>query len=702
MLDTGGNALTSTALYGYDTTYQFSTGVEQTSAGEYHFEYTDPSNAQTGSITSMPLGTLARTTETSYLTYNAAYRGRNLLGLTTTEVVKDEWGNVLARKENAYDEGSYPLLTYPSVMGWIDPQTTARGNPTTTRRFTDILLGSYLETHTQFDQCGSPRNSWDAHDPSSPGHGHLSQVEYSGTYQYVYPTRSLSPVPDPSGAYGSTTALEMTSVYDYTTGLATSTTDANGQLTSLSYADDSGALDPLLRLRKVTRPAGGGWTKYNYGIFDNAGTSNRYVETINALDASRSSYSYQFFDGVGRPNRTFLYVGPGAYDTTDTQYDQMGTVWRTSQPYRSAGAADPIPATAKWTTTAYDALGRVRTVTTTDGAVVETSYAGNEVTVKDQINNMRRTRTDALGRNVAVIEDPLGVPQQTDYTYDAVGNLREVEQGVQHRYFMYDALSRVLRAKNPEQAVNPALGGADPLTGNSQWAVSFSYDLNGNQQSRTDARNVTATYTYDNLNRQTKAQYSDGTQPVEQFYDANWKGQLWRVSSGGNISDLGSQDAVGRPRLRRQWFSDGPYWRYYDVNYSYDLSGNVISQTYPSGHTTSYQYDVAGRLLDFSGTLGDGASRVYSTGVIYDEAGRMKQEQFGTQTPVYNKSYYNVRGQLSEIRVGTTANDTGWNRGALINHYSDQSWAGSGTDNNSNLKSRTSTSRTTTKSAAIP
>lgn len=77
------------------------------------------------------------------------------------------------------------------------------------------------------------------------------------------------------------------------------------------------------------------------------------------------------------------------------------------------------------------------------------------------------------------------------------------------------------------------------------------------------------------------------------------------------------------------------------------------------------------------GGIGSGASRTYSTGISYDEAGRLRQEQFGTTTPVYNKLFYNLRGQLSEIRVGTTPNDTGWNRGAIINHYRDQTWAGS-------------------------
>lgn len=686
ILDTGGNALTSAALYGYDLTYQFLTGVELTSSSEYHFAATDQTTAQSGLISAMPIGALARTTETSYLTWNSAYRGRQLLGLLTSEVVRDASGVIVARKEILYDEATYPLLTYPSVVGWSNPQTTARGNATTVRNYSDPSAGSYLETHTQYDQCGGARNMWDAHVASAPNHGHMTQVEYSPTYHYAYATRNLTPVPDPSGAYGSTTALETLSAYDFTTGLPTSMTDANGFVTTLSYADDAGVLDPLLRLRRLTRPSGGGWTKFNYGYSNNAGLNNRYVETVTALDASRSTISYQFYDGLGRPNRTFVYVGPNSFDTADTQYDVMGRVLRASQHYRTTGSPVAIPADAKWTTTAYDAIGRVRTVTTPDGAVIETTYSGNEVTVRDQAGKRRRTRSDALGRMIAVIEDPLGAALQTDYIYDVLGNLRSVQQGTQRRYYMYDALSRPLRVRNPEQAVNASLGGTDPVTGNTQWSLGYAYDLYGNLQTRTDPRNVTATYTYDNLNRHTRTQYSDGTPQVEQSYDTYFRGRLWRVSNGGDVAEDGNFDSLGRPRLRRQWFFDGTSWRYYDVTCAYNLAGGVTSETYPSGHTTTYQYDAAGRTSHFAGTLGDGVSRVYSTGIAYDEAGRMKQEQFGTQTPVYNKSYYNVRGQLSEIRVATTPNDTFWNRGAIINHYSDQSWAGSGTDNNGNLR----------------
>src|SRR5260370_41700610 len=120
---------------------------------------------------------------------------------------------------------------------------------------------------------------------------------------------------------------------------------------------------------------------------------------------SRNIDAYQFFDGLGRPNRGFLNIGNGNYNTTDTQYDNMGRILRVSNPYLSTGSASSINPSDSWTTTAYDGLGRVLTVTTPDSAVVTTAYAGSTsgilgmtVLVTDQAGKKRRSLTYALGR----------------------------------------------------------------------------------------------------------------------------------------------------------------------------------------------------------------------------------------------------------------------------------------------------------------
>jgi YD repeat-containing protein len=116
--------------------------------------------------------------------------------------------------------------------------------------------------------------------------------------------------------------------------------------------------------------------------------------------------------------------------------------------------------------------------------------------------------------------------------------------------------------------------------------------------------------------------------------------------------------------------------------------------SWTSGRTVTYAYDTAGRSANVTGNLGEvGSARTYSTGIIYSPFGGMTKEQFGTTTPIYNKLFYNSRGQLAEIRESTSytgPTDTTWDRGAIINHYSNN-YCGmcsgqSMTDNNGNLR----------------
>jgi YD repeat-containing protein len=115
--------------------------------------------------------------------------------------------------------------------------------------------------------------------------------------------------------------------------------------------------------------------------------------------------------------------------------------------------------------------------------------------------------------------------------------------------------------------------------------------------------------------------------------------------------------------------------------------------TYPSGHTINNLYDQAGRLTGFSGNLGDGNTRTYSSGMLYSPVGGLVKEQFGTATPIYNKLFYNSRGQLAEIRESTSytgPSDFSSDRGAIVNNYSNNCTGicsgSSMPDNNGNLR----------------
>jgi RHS repeat-associated protein len=420
--------------------------------------------------------------------------------------------------------------------------------------------------------------------------------------------------------------------------------------------------------------------------------------------------SQAVYDGLGRTTERRQYEDATSYIAVLQAYNKLGRPNETSNPFRSGE-------TIRWTTTSFDDLGRVISVTTPDSAVVNTYYNGTQVLVKDQAGKERMSLTNGLGELTDVWEitaaddatesitfpnhSEVAAGYRTKYEYDTLGNLITVTQrkgtsgAIQTRTFAYDSLKRLTSAANPESGT-----------------ISYQYDNNGNLTQKTDARGIVSTYLYDALNRNYSIAYSNdpaNTPSVTRTYDnpasgAYGIGRLWKTQTSGNagtLTTIDSFDAMGRPLTQRQQFYSGTsFGQSFSVSSTYDLAGHPLTLTYPfANHTVNYNYDQAGRLGDkdaqhlaFTGNLGDGTTtRTYSSGIIYSSLGGMAKEQLGTDTPLYNKLAYNSRGQLSEMRVSTNWNNSSWDRGKIINDYSDQcsGAACDGTDNNGNLKKQT-------------
>jgi RHS repeat-associated protein len=621
-------------------------------------------------------GALVKHTQTTYINTSAnlsSSTGIYLLGLTdTTSVfaVNSSGQETLASSTNIdYDEySSYPLFTYDAVTvtGWQDPGSV-RGNPTTVKRWLNTD-NSWIETHARFDQLGNSRESWDAL-------GRKSETFYTDAFTdsvnrntFAFPTLTKSPIPDSNNTYGSNSAFESSSVYDYRSGLVKTSTDITGQTTTFEYND---LLD---RLTKVINPTGGGWT----GFYYNDTVGDLYVKTTSTLDQNRTLVSYSFFDALGRSVRSFSPKGGGVWIIADTEYDAAGRVRRVSKPYEDTSlSATPNPAD-NWVTTDYDALGRVRHVITADGSTVETTYSGNTVTVIDADLNKRTTESDGLGRLTRTTEDPGGsgkLNYATDYTYDILGNLRSVDQGAQHRYFMYDSLSRLIRSYNPEQDVNPDLHLADPLTGREDWSTKIDYRANGDISSKTDARGIRTDFSYDNLNRVYQRSYTatrtlpggtyTATPTVSIYYDgrgiglssipASFLGKLTRVTSSVGETRYTEFDAMGRVKSSEQ-IVDGV--TYSMPLYAFNLGGGLESQTYPSGRVVTNTYDDGGKLSVVSGQVPNQAAKTYASNFDYSltSTGATSKVQLGNGR--WESVVYNKRLQPTQIALGTTQGAT--------------------------------------------
>ena len=187
----------------------------------------------------------------------------------------------------------------------------------------------------------------------------------------------------------------------------------------------------------------------------------------------------------------------------DTTYDANGRILCVTNPYTSTIGASTCM-------TGYDGLDRPLSQLLQDNVSIKAwSYGANTTTSTDE-RGVSWTRTkDAFGRLTQVTE-PGGT--QTSYSYDVLGNLHTINQvgaaagdTPRVRSFTYDSLSRLVCALNPESSGGGnSSGSACPLYagyGSPAGAITYTYDLNGNVLSKTDAAGDVVSMSYDPLNR---------------------------------------------------------------------------------------------------------------------------------------------------------------------------------------------------------
>jgi RHS repeat-associated protein len=648
-----GSALAQTSTFAYDTTYEMSTGIDQIQTATYDYAAVDNTPAQTGTISAIPLGSLARYSETEYRN-DAVFRNNNILGLGSVSKLKDSAGTIVSQSEMLYDESNY-----------LPASVTGRALPTSSRVW-DSTKGlvtnpaAYLTTHAKFDTYGNRIEATDAK-------GITTFTEYDATY-HAFPTKVTTAVPDPNPssnpdglAHGSSTAFESTITYDTSTpplGLPITTTDANGQTATMDY-------DAYLRPKKVTPPAGAGISETIY----NDTPGNIWVKSRAQIDATNWAESITYYDGIGRAYKTEKIDSQGNV-FTESEFDQMGRVKRSTNPYKATE-------TKIWTTPEYDNLGRVITITSPDGAITQSSFGistaagfiGATKQITDQAGKKRKGITDGLGRMIRVIEDPDGQNLATDYVFDTLGNLHKTIQGEQSRYFMYDSLGRLLYAKQPEQEANALFTATDAITNNSSWSVKYEYDDSSNITKTIDARNVSVTGSYDKFNRLIYRDYSDSNTPdVGFFYDGKGlsavpdysKGKTTKVSSSVSETRYTSFDNLGRLLTSQQLTTaaqrngtENPY----TSSYTYNLSGALLTETYPSGRVITNTLNADGELSKVESQKNATATnKLYLSDIKYNSFGAVEQARLGNGR--WETTQYDVnRLQIKQIALGNSNTD---------------------------------------------
>src|SRR6266568_4154251 len=225
---------------------------------------------------------------------------------------------------------------------------------------------------------------------------------YSATTQYS----------QPDSVQSGTSPAQLTTTYTYniSTGLVTKATDPNGLEIDYSY-------DFLRRATQVSQKNGATNGQSVTNAYDDSAFSTTSTTTI---DSSKSAKQVSAVDGLGRPLTTTLEDASNTvYSIVKNEYDLAGRTYGVSNPYTTSAAY--------WTTTAFDALGRLNSVTAPDNSKTTYTYSTNTVTAADPTGKQRKSTIDAAGRLTVVTEPDVTNGNQltltTNYAYTVLDAL---------------------------------------------------------------------------------------------------------------------------------------------------------------------------------------------------------------------------------------------------------------------------------------
>ena len=273
-------------------------------------------------------------------------------------------------------------------------------------------------------------------------------------------------------------------------------------------------------------------------------------------------------------------------------------------------------------------------------------------------------------------------PLITLYTYDTLANLTCAvpEKGTdtsgfttcaaapatwRPRSFVYDSLSRLTSATNPESGT-----------------ITYSYDANGNVATKvapvpnkipadtSSPQTVTTTFYYDVLNRLTKKTYSDGTATAQYGYDGGaLSGCTYAVPTLSDTNPIGRRTSMCDGSGATHWALDiasGTGWKTTEARNIAGVTKNTVSQdnfggmlnqlTYPSGRVIAYTPNgssgTAGRYLSAIDTAN---SINYAQGATYAPFGALLTMTNGA-APITVTNSYNERLQPATLSAATAAN----------------------------------------------
>lgn len=592
---------------------------------------------------------------------NPVYTDRRLIGLLFAEYLYDGTGGLQSKVMYHRDWGAPWLVDQGATIQHDDANygsgfIVGRGNVHLIERY-DVEYPNdparIISTKTGYNTAGSVTFTAD-------GLWHRTDYAYTDAFSdsinrntLAYPTT----ITDHDG-------FSSTVQYNFDFGVITRTQSpppagqTQGLIQTMLY-------NAAGQLERVTTVNSGAYRRFWYGPDYVAS----YASVNNVAD---ESYAIQTFDGLGRViGEASNHPGSsGGYKALNTIYDQMGRVFKASNPAEITGSWVPTGDDAAgwlYMQQTYDWQGRPLVTTNTDGTTREVSYSGcgcaggevatltDEGTIDAGIAKRRQKKiyADVLGRTVKT--ELLNWQGGSVYsasvnTYNARDQVTQIRQyaGVegsgsfQDTTITHDGYGRVKTKHVPEQT-----GGASTV---------LNYNADDTISTVTDARGALTTYGYNGRHLLTSLSYSAPggitvPAPVSFTYDAadnrssmvDGSGsttyqydQLSRITSEAhNINGLAGTQSIG---------------------YTYTLTGQLSTLTDPQGRTVSYAYDSGGMLSSVTGSGYTNASQ-FANNFQYRAWGAAKHFNIGfdwwngTSSLTPADLWYDNRMRLSHFKL---------------------------------------------------
>ena len=392
--------------------------------------------------------------------------------------------------------------------------------------------------------------------------------------------------------------------------------------------------------------------------------------------ATAAPRQWTYFDVLGRPvmkaAETFnASVSGQDVSAVCTEYDGVGRVARTSNPFflaGTAGATGPgdvasvcTSASRAWATTQYDLLGRPTLVQAPDGSQVTTQYAGLTTTTRDARNNPATQVRNGKGEMVST-QDASGFI--TQFAYRADGNLvsvtRNAGNGTITNTFSYDVLGRKIQQVDPDSGTTTfaynALGELIAQTDNGGYRTERELDARGRTW------RVTAKLPDGTIETQSTTEYDTAAggsgQPTSEAIIGQYAAWSGQAGTGVDYERHFAYDAMGRPTSSAVMIEEGMF----GTEVQYDALGRAWKSRDASGLWSKTEFGSRGAVATCASDGADSypacssAVDTYTRTLATDAWGNVVRDIRGGNAGMeVRRQHHALTGRIAEICAGNSS-----------------------------------------------